>query len=55
MSSRNYFSSESDVPPMKKLFPKLQDVEIEDAGHWLHSEKPHEFLKHTLAFLNANP
>ena len=29
----------------KTLFTKLQFFKIENAGHWLHVEKPQEFIK----------
>ncbi|VEN53243.1 unnamed protein product [Callosobruchus maculatus] len=42
----------SDYPKIQKLFPNAELTYIEGAGHWLHSEKPSEFLKITLDFLN---
>lgn len=53
----NFFFSffqnrEADHPGILKLFPKAEFKYIEGAGHWLHSEKPTEFLKITLDFLN---
>nr|CAI5834017.1 unnamed protein product [Callosobruchus analis] len=42
----------SDYPKIRKLFPNAELTYIEGAGHWLHSEKPTEFLKITLDFLN---
>ena len=29
----------------KTLFTNLKFINIEDAGHWLHVEKPQEFMK----------
>ncbi|XP_076253864.1 sn-1-specific diacylglycerol lipase ABHD11 isoform X3 [Rhynchophorus ferrugineus] len=46
------FIAKSDYPKILKLFPKAQLKYIEGAGHWVHSEKPNEFLKLTLDFLN---
>ncbi|KAJ8953715.1 hypothetical protein NQ314_007325 [Rhamnusium bicolor] len=42
----------SDYPNILKLFPNAELKFIEGAGHWLHSEKPAEFLNITLEFLN---
>ncbi len=36
------------LPKIKRLFPNASVQEIEGAGHWLHAEKPHDFIK-TLA------
>nr|CAH7741059.1 unnamed protein product [Callosobruchus chinensis] len=46
------FIQKSDYPKIRKLFPNAELTYIEGAGHWLHSEKPTEFLKITLDFLN---
>ncbi|RZC40541.1 Abhydrolase 6 and/or PGAP1 domain containing protein [Asbolus verrucosus] len=46
------FIQKSDHPRIVKMFPKAEFRYIEGAGHWLHSEKPSEFLKHTIEFLN---
>ncbi|KAK6642162.1 hypothetical protein RUM44_013885 [Polyplax serrata] len=37
-----------------KLFPRAHFTYIQDAGHWVHSEKPEEFLKLVNAFVQ-NP
>lgn len=31
-------------PKIKRLFPKAAFVKIPDTGHWLHAEKPKEFI-----------
>ncbi|EFA05188.1 sn-1-specific diacylglycerol lipase ABHD11 [Tribolium castaneum] len=46
------YIQKSDHEQILKLFPKAQFQYIEGAGHWLHSEKPSEFLQHTVDFLN---
>jgi abhydrolase domain-containing protein 11 len=46
------FIQESDHYKILKIFPKAEFYYIEGAGHWLHSEKPTEFLQHTIEFLN---
>lgn len=42
---------ESDYPGIKNHFPNAEFVTIEGAGHWLHAEKPAEYLEITLKFL----
>ncbi|XP_063984991.1 sn-1-specific diacylglycerol lipase ABHD11-like isoform X1 [Diachasmimorpha longicaudata] len=42
-----------DHPGIKKLFPNAEFVYIEDAAHWLHAEKPAEFLKISSDFINS--
>jgi pimeloyl-ACP methyl ester carboxylesterase len=37
---------------IKKLFPKAEFATIENAGHWLHAEKPREFEAAVRTFLN---
>ena len=39
-------------PVIKKLFPKAEFATIENAGHWLHAEKPREFEATVRTFLN---
>lgn len=46
------FIKKSDLPKIQKLFPSAELKFIEGAGHWLHSEKPAEFMGITLDFLN---
>ncbi|KAK4877768.1 hypothetical protein RN001_010274 [Aquatica leii] len=46
------FIQKSDDLIIKQLFPKSQMKVIDGAGHWLHSEKPNEFLQICLEFLN---
>jgi pimeloyl-ACP methyl ester carboxylesterase len=31
----------------------MEVVTIEDAGHWVHAEKPKEFLEAVLAFIKG--
>ncbi|WP_019956183.1 alpha/beta fold hydrolase [Yoonia vestfoldensis] len=37
--------------PIKALFPNAVFAKIPDAGHWLHAEKPREFVGAVAAFL----
>ncbi|MCH2249863.1 MAG: alpha/beta hydrolase, partial [Cognatishimia sp.] len=38
-------------PLIKTLFPKAAFVKISGAGHWLHAEKPAEFIATVDAWL----
>ncbi|MFU8825701.1 alpha/beta fold hydrolase [Yoonia sp.] len=38
-------------PAIKALFPAARFAKIPDAGHWLHAEKPREFMASVAAFL----
>lgn len=38
---------------IRRLFPAAEFVAIPGAGHWLHAEKPKEFLDATRAFLSS--
>lgn len=42
---------DSDFEGIKHHFPKAVFNTISNVGHWLHAEKPEEFLKLTLKFL----
>ncbi|KAJ3652089.1 hypothetical protein Zmor_018085 [Zophobas morio] len=44
----------SDEAGIKRFFPNAELKYIEGAGHWLHSEKPTEFLQDTVHFLNKS-
>lgn len=37
---------------IQQLFPHNQLAEIKDAGHWVHAEKPAEFIQEVSAFLS---
>ena len=37
-----------------KLFPNNRFAEIKGAGHWVHSEKPKDFLEIITNFLKSN-
>ena len=38
---------------IRRLFPKASLVRLRDAGHWIHAERPEEFLDTLLPFLDA--
>ena len=39
------YIKDEDEPLIKELFPYSQLVTISDTGHWLHAEKPEDFIK----------
>lgn len=41
-----------DEPGIRKLFPRAQVETLPSAGHWVHSEKPEEFMRAILRFLD---
>lgn len=45
------YIADSDIEDIHTRFPKAQLVTIENSGHWIHAEKPEEYLKITLDFL----
>ncbi|CAF0767230.1 unnamed protein product [Didymodactylos carnosus] len=40
----NYISAES-LPIINKLFPQNKLIKVANAGHWVHSENPNEFIR----------
>ena len=49
--SESDYILDEDWPDIKLLFPHSYLVTIDDAGHWLHAEKPAEFIKAVEEFL----
>ncbi len=41
-------------PNIKTLFPNAELKCVANAGHWLHAEKPHDFLASLTAFLESD-
>ena len=44
----------ADLGSIQQLFPNASMREIADAGHWVHADKPDEFLSVYRNFLNGN-
>jgi esterase len=42
---------ERDLPAFQRLFPAYRLVTIDGAGHWLHAERPQQFLAAVTPFL----
>ena len=47
---RSDYITDDDSDSIMEMFPRARFVDV-DAGHWLHSEKPDEFLEVCLDFL----
>lgn len=47
------FLRPTDHETLKQIFPSATFDYIPGAGHWLHSEKPNEFLKLVTQFLDT--
>jgi len=49
--SRSNYIKDADFPLIKSLFPQAEIVTVEDAGHWVHADKPAELLAILKEFL----
>lgn len=47
------YITESAVPVMRSLFPRVQKIVIKGAGHWVHSDQPEVFLQVLRGFLTT--
>jgi len=47
---KSRYIQERDFSVMKKIFPNYELASL-DAGHWLHAERPREFVEKVVAFL----
>lgn len=45
---------DSDLSAILKIFPRAVIESIPDAGHWVHAEKPQEFITSVSRFLKEN-
>jgi pimeloyl-ACP methyl ester carboxylesterase len=52
-SESNYILAE-DEPLVRQLFPQSEIKTIAEAGHWLHADRPEEFLRLVTEFLAGN-
>ncbi|XP_067125102.1 sn-1-specific diacylglycerol lipase ABHD11-like [Centruroides vittatus] len=48
---RSPYVSKEDHEKIRSIFPKVKFSYVEGAGHWVHSEKPSEFLKLLIGFI----
>lgn len=49
-SKSPYIKLDKDIDTLRKYFPNMNLVLI-DAGHWLHTEKPQDFMDAVVKFL----
>lgn len=49
--SKSNYIQDDDFPQIQKYFPNAQLSSVEDAGHWVHAEKPTELLNLVTNFL----
>ncbi|MDP3968987.1 MAG: alpha/beta fold hydrolase [Nocardioides sp.] len=50
---RSPYVKDEHEPAMRALFPRVMQVTIKGAGHWLHSEQPEAFVSALRTFLGA--
>ena len=48
----DYIQTEHE-PTIQRLFPQARITRLEGAGHWVHAEQPHAFLKTVAPFLSG--
>ena len=48
----SHYIQKEDEEHIKSLFPKAQFVTIEEAGHWVHADKPKELINKVFKFIN---
>lgn len=51
--AQSHYVSDEDTPLIKKHFPLAQIVTLDEAGHWIHVDRPMKFYDETQAFLNS--
>jgi esterase len=47
------YVSSKDLVELEELYLQLENVCLENSGHWLHAEEPELFLESTSVFLNS--
>ncbi|KAM6504088.1 Alpha/Beta hydrolase fold [Amanita muscaria] len=48
--SKSKYINRHNIPTIEAFFPDMR-LEVLDAGHWVHAEKPHEFMKLVVDFI----
>jgi esterase len=51
--TKSDYISDADCDLIQSIFHRAAIVEISEAGHWLHAEKPQEFFQRTLDFIKS--
>lgn len=54
LGGASHYLIESDKPVVLKHFPMSNFISIPEAGHWVHADKPAEFLDVITDFLDSN-
>ncbi|MGB0524232.1 MAG: alpha/beta fold hydrolase [Flammeovirgaceae bacterium] len=49
---KSHYVADEDKPHLAQLFPQAQFLDFEDAGHWIHAEKPLAFYNAVMDFVN---
>lgn len=49
--SESPYILDEDIPTIKRIFPNVQIIDIQGAGHWVQAEKPVEFVDVLLRFV----
>ena len=50
---RSPYVTPEDHPLILSLFPKTQFAVVDSAGHWVHAEKPYDFIDHVARFIGG--
>jgi pimeloyl-ACP methyl ester carboxylesterase len=50
-AGRSNYLKTGDEPQIRALFPQAQILTVAEAGHWVHADRPEEFLRLLLDFL----
>lgn len=53
--SRSMYVRQDDHPLIKAMFPKVQFDVIAGAGHWVHADRPNDFIRSVIRFLAEEP
>ena len=53
-ANSEYIVPDKHTSIIEKYFPFAQILTIDDAGHWVHGEKPHEFAQIVSEYLNKS-
>ena len=48
---KSHYIQPEDHQQIQEVFQNVEIVMLEDAGHWVHAEKPQLFLEHLVAFI----
>lgn len=52
--SKSKYILDSDIPEIRNNLPDAEFMTVDGAGHWLHADKPKEFMEAILNFLQTS-